>query len=183
MKSFEFLEEFDENTFICFSNEKTEQQLNYLKLKNQSNQVLSKLYKNYENVFDEIEVNELSFHKKKLNHAIKLSTRKSSLCDFLYNLSKHELSIFKDYIDKNLKNEFISRSKSSVEASILFIKKTDESLKLCVNYRELNAIAIKDKYSISLITNILDKLKKAKVFIKLNFRKIYNLFKIRKKNE
>ena len=183
MKSAEFLKEFDENTFICFSNEKTEQQLNYLKLKNQFEQVLSKSYQDYNDVFDEIEANELSFHRNKLNHVIEFNTEKSSSCDSLYNLLKHELSVLKKYIDKNLKNEFISKSKSSAEASMLFIKKTDESLKLCVNYKELNAIAVKNKYSIFLITNILDKLKKTKMFIKLNFRKIYNLLKIKKKNE
>ena len=82
-----------------------------------------------------------------------------------------------------MKNDFISRSKLSVEALIIFIKKRNESLKLCVNYKELNAIVVKNKYFISLITNILNKFRKAKVFIKLNFRKVYNLLRIKKKNE
>ena len=166
------MKEFEENTFICFSNETSKQQLNYLKLKNQSSEDLSETYKKYSDVFDETKANELSFHREKLDHAIKLKKEKSSLCDFLYNLSEHELSILKKYIDKHLKNKFISRSKSSVEASILFIKKTDESLRLCVNYKELNAIVIKNKYSISLMTNILNKLRKIKVFTKLNFREV-----------
>ena len=177
------MKKFEKNTFIYFSNEISKQQLNYLKLKNQSSENLSETYKKYSDVFDEIKANELFFHKEKLNHAIKLEKEKSSSCDFLYNLSKHELSVFKEYIDKHLKNEFISRSKLSVEASILFIKKTDESLRLCVNYRELNAIIIKNKYFISLITNILNKLRKIKIFIKLDFCDVYNLLKIRKKDE
>ena len=183
MKSIEFLKKFEQNTFICFSNEKSKQQLSYLRVKNQSFENLSKTYKEYNDVFDETETNELFFHKEKLNHAIKLKKEKSSSCDFLYNLSEHELSVFKKYIDKHLKNDFISRSKSSAEASILFIKKTDESLRLCVNYRELNAIVVKNKYSISLITNILNRLRKAKVFIKLDFREVYNLLRIKKKDE
>ena len=144
---------------------------------------LSEKYKKYNDVFDKMKTNELSFHKEKLNYAIKLITDKSSSCDFLYNLSEHELSILKKYIDKHLKNEFISRSKSFVKTSILFIKEIDENFKLCVGYRELNGIAVKNKYLISLITNILNRLRKTKVFIKLNFRKVYNLFKIKKKNE
>ena len=99
MKSNEFLKEFEQNTFICFSNEKHEQQLNYLRIKNQSSENLSKTYKEYNNVFDETEANELFSYKEKLNHAIKLKTKKSSLYDLLYNLSKHELSVFKKYID------------------------------------------------------------------------------------
>ena len=183
MKLNEFLKEFEQNTFICFSNEKSKQQLDYLRIKNQSSENLSKTYKEYSDVFDETEANELFFHREKLNHAIELKKEKSSSCDFLYNLSEHELSVFKKYIDKHLKNDFISRSKSSAEASILFIKKTDESLRLCVNYRELNAIVVKNKYSISLITNILNRLRKAKVFIKLDFREVYNLLRIKKKDE
>ena len=52
----------------------------------------------------------------------------------LYNLFEYKLSVLKKYINKNLKSEFIARSKSLAEALILFIKKKNGSLRLCVNY-------------------------------------------------
>ena len=94
-----------------------------------------------------------------------------------------ELRILKNYINKNFANEFIVRSKFSADALILFIKKSDEKLKLRVNYRELNVILIKNKYFISLIINILNRLKKIKIFTKLNIRDTYNLKKIKSKDE
>ena len=53
------------------------------------------------------------------------------------------------------------------------------NLRLCVNYRELNGISIKDKYFISLIINILKRVTKAKLLIKLDLREAYNLIKIK----
>ena len=81
---------------------------------------------------------------------------KNPLFKPLYNLSEYELSVFKDYIDKNLKTGYISRLKSLVGALILFIKKCDSLLWLCVDYKGLNAVFIKNKYLISLISEILD---------------------------
>ena len=54
-----------------------------------------------------------------------------------------------------LNKEFIQASNFSVEVLIIFIKKLDEELRFCVNYRELNAITQRDKYSLSLINKTL----------------------------
>ena len=52
----------------------------------------------------------------------------------IYNLSEYELKVLKKYIDKNLESDFIARSKSPAGAPILFVKKKNGSLRLCVNY-------------------------------------------------
>ena len=66
-------------------------------------------------------------------------------------MSRNELKVLnktlKDYLFKN----FIRVFKSLVVAFILFIKKSSERLRFCVNYRELNAIIIKNRYLIPLI--------------------------------
>ena len=80
----------------------------------------------------------LSPHRGSLNHLINLLLSSTSPFSSLYNLSEYKLGVLKDYINKNLKSGFIIRSKSSAEAFILFIKKKDDSLRLCVNYKELN---------------------------------------------
>ena len=58
---------------------------------------------------------------------------------------------------------------------ILFIKKKNSFLQLYINYKSLNVIFIKNKYSILFVFEILNYLIKIKVFIKLNLREIYNL--------
>ena len=144
---------------------------------------ISHEFQKYKNVFNETEINELSSHRDLLNHLIDLFFDKVSLFESIYNLSKNELTMLKFYIDQNLVNKFIVRFKFSTNVLILFIKKKDEKLKLCVDYRNLNVIFIKNKYFISLMTNILKKLKKVKIFTKLNIREFYNFIRIKASDE
>ena len=58
---------------------------------------------------------------------------------------------------------------------ILFIKKKNNFLQFCIDYKNLNVIFIKNKYFISLVSEILNYLIKVKVFIKLNLKGVYNL--------
>jgi len=60
-----------------------------------------------------------------------------------------------------MRKEFIKESQSSAEYSILFVLKLNESLKLCVDYRALNNITIKNSYSLLLITELQNKLQSA----------------------
>jgi hypothetical protein len=56
-------------------------------------------------------------------------------------------------------------------------------LRLYVNYRELNEITIKNRYSLSLIEKAMNRLIEVKIYIKLNIRVIYNLIRVRAKDE
>jgi hypothetical protein len=60
-----------------------------------------------------------------------------------------------------------------VGVPILFVSKADSTIRLCVNYRGLNKVTIKNRYSILLVSEILDRLLKAKLFIKLNLCNAY----------
>ena len=62
---------------------------------------------------------------------------------------------------------------------ILFVLKKDGILKLYINYRQLNNIIIKNRYILSLILELMDKLKGKKYYIKLNPHKTYNLICIK----
>jgi hypothetical protein len=64
----------------------------------------------------------------------------------IYNLSQTELAALREYIDKNLSKNFIRHSKSPTGAPILFIKKKDGSLRMCVDYRGLNKETKKNRY-------------------------------------
>jgi hypothetical protein len=67
-----------------------------------------------------------------------------------------------------------------VEVLVLFIFKKNGSLRLCVNYRDVNYIIIKNRYSLLLLSNILNRLFNIFIFFKLDFRDIYYRIKIKK---
>jgi hypothetical protein len=87
---------------------------------------------------------------------------------------RNELAILKEYINKNLKKEYIKEFTSSAKALVLFVLKKDRKLQLVVNYRRLNNVTIKDRYSTLLPNKLNDKLKRAKWFTKLNQKGRYN---------
>jgi hypothetical protein len=89
-----------------------------------------------------------------------------------------ELKIVKKYLEDNLKKRFIIANCSFFASSMMFMKKTNESLRFCVDYRKLNQLTKKNKYSLSLIDETLTHLKKTKYFIKLNTRQTFHRIRI-----
>jgi hypothetical protein len=74
---------------------------------------------------------------------------------------------------------FIRPSSSPWGCPALFVKKKDQSLRLCVNYRPLNAVTIKNKYPLPRIDILFDQLAGAKVFSKIDLHSGYHQIKIR----
>ena len=120
-------------------------------------------WKFYEHAFSKKQAHALS-KRTFYDHVINLKKDKQVSWDSIYSLTKIELAILRNYLEKNLVNEFIQRSQSFVDASIIFVKKKNDSLRLCVNYRALNEIIVKNKYSLSLIDESLDRLSKTQVY-------------------
>jgi hypothetical protein len=81
---------------------------------------------------------------------------------------KLKLVILKEYINKNLKKGYIQKLTLKTKALILFVLKKDNKQQLIINYKGLNNVIIKNKYNILLLTKLNNKLKKAKIFTKLN---------------
>ena len=73
---------------------------------------------------------------------------------------------------------FIHLSQSSHRALMLFVHKKDGSLCLCVDYRGLNKISRKDKYSLLLLADLLDASRKAHIYTKINLQHAYHLVHI-----
>ena len=96
----------------------------------------------------------------------------------MYSLSQSELETLRSFIDEHVNLGFIRPSKSPHSAPILFIKKKDGSLRLCVDYRGLNRISKKDRYPLPLLSDLLDAPKKARVFTKIDLRHAYHLVRI-----
>jgi len=108
------------------------------------------------------------------DHEIKLINDKKLTKQFIYSLSTEKLDALQQYLKENMWKEFIKESQLSTEYSILFILKLNESLKLCVNYKALNNIMIKNSYSLSFISELQDRLQRAQWFMKFDIFKTFN---------
>ena len=101
-------------------------------------------------------------------YAIKLIESKQPAYEPIYNLGPVELEILKAYIKIHLKTGYVWPSKSVASVPIFFDKKLDRSLRLCVDYRELNNLTIKNCYPLPLIGESLDWQSRAKRFTQLD---------------
>ena len=72
------------------------------------------------------------------------------------------------YVAENLKEGFIHHSQSEYEAPIVFARKKDGSLRICIDYWGLNKLTIKNCYPLPLIGELLDRMSRAKVVSKFD---------------
>jgi hypothetical protein len=96
-----------------------------------------------------------------------------------YRMPPVELAELKKQLQELLDKGFIRPSNSPWGCPALFVKKKDESIRLCVDYRPLNAVTIKNKYPLPRIDVLFDQLVGAKVFSKIDLRFGYHQNKIR----
>jgi hypothetical protein len=96
-----------------------------------------------------------------------------------YRMHPVELAELKKQLQELLDKGFIHPSTSPWGCPALFMKMKDESLRLCVDYRRLNAMTIKNKYPLPHIDVLFDQLVGAKVFSKIDLRSGYHQIKIR----
>jgi hypothetical protein len=87
---------------------------------------------------------------------------------------RNKLVVLKEYINKNLKREYIRESTLSAKALVLFVLKKDRKLWLVIDYKRLNNIMTKDRYSTLLPNELNNKLKGAKWFTKLDQKRGYD---------
>ncbi|UTT89897.1 hypothetical protein NDA17_006194 [Ustilago hordei] len=101
----------------------------------------------------------------------------------LYLKGPKEMSELRRYLDENLEKGFIKPSKSPARSPVLFVPKKDGGLRLCVDYRGLNEITVKNRAPLPLIEEQLFLLRKARIYTKLDLRAAYNLIRIAKGDE
>ena len=101
----------------------------------------------------------------------------------LYSLLKTKLKLLRKYLDEYLSRGWIRHSKSPAGAPILFAKKKDGSMRLCVDYRGLNKITVKNRHPLPLINESLDRLAKAKFYTKLDVKEAYHRVRIQEGDE
>ncbi len=117
------------------------------------------------------------------DHAIELDEGKQPHYDPIYSLGPVELETLKTYIETNLKNRFIRPSKTPASVPILFDRKPDGSPRLCVDYRGLNNLNIKNRYLLPLIGESLERFGRAKRFPQLDLTSPYHRMRIREGDE
>jgi hypothetical protein len=97
----------------------------------------------------------------------------------IYKFSESELEIFRNYLAENMEKGWIKKSIFPAGAPIFFVKKPDESLRLCVDYRAFNKFIIKNRHLLPLIDETIDRLIGIKVYIKLDLRNAYYRIRIK----
>ena len=97
----------------------------------------------------------------------------------LYRMAPLELKELKLQLQELLEKGFIQPCVSPWEASVLFVKKKDGTLQLCIDYRQLNKLTVKNKYLLPRIDDLFDQLKGASIFSKIDMRSGYHQLKIK----
>jgi hypothetical protein len=113
-----------------------------------------------------------------IEFAIELQPGTTPISKRPYQMPPAELAELKKQLQELLDKGFIRPSNSPWECPALFVKKKDESLRLCIDYRPLNAVTIKNKYPLPRIDVLFDQLVGAKVFSKIDLRSGYHQIKI-----
>ena len=96
-----------------------------------------------------------------------------------YRMAPAELKELKEQLQELLDKGFIRPSVSPWGAPVLFVKKKDGSFRLCIDYRELNKVTIRNKYPLPRIDDLFDQLQGAQVFSKIDLRSGYYQLKIK----
>ena len=96
-----------------------------------------------------------------------------------YRMAPAELKELKSQLQELLDKGFIRPSSSPWGAPVLFVKKKDGTMRLCIDYRELNKVTIKNKYPLPRIDDLFDQLQGAKVFSKIDLRSGYHQLKVK----
>ena len=101
----------------------------------------------------------------------------------VYSPSQPELTALCEFLDKNVKNRFIRPTRSPWGSPVLFVKKKDRGLRLCMDFRALNKVTEKDHYPLPLITDLLDTPGLARIYSKINLKHAYHLVRIAEGDE
>jgi len=111
--------------------------------------------------------------RRAIDHRIELVLGTKPPSQAPYRMSPMELAELSKQLEELIDEGFVCPSKAPYGAPVLFQKKADGSLRICVDYRALNKVTIKNKYPIPLIQDLMDRLSGASIFTKLDLRSGY----------
>jgi len=153
-----------------------------VRLENQDLSNIPKDYWQFADVFCKQKAKFLPSHRP-YDLAIQIEEGANPPLGPIYSLSAIELQTLWTFLEENTKTGIIRPSNSPCGALVLFVKKKDGTLRLCVDYRGLNRLTRKDRYPIPLITDLLDAPNRARYYTKIDLRSAYHLVCIAKGDE
>ena len=115
---------------------------------------------------------------REIDHKIELIAGATPPSRPTFRMSATELAELKKQLEELVKSGFIRPSKSPFGAPILFVKKKDSTMRMCVDYRALNEITIKNKYPLPRVDELFDRLQGAQYFSKIDLRSGYHQIRI-----
>ena len=141
----------------------------------------SDIAKKFADVFSKSKADSLPEHRR-FDCTIDLEPNTKPFGGKVYNLTKEEETVMKEWIQENLDKGFIRVSSSPFAAPCFFVKQKDK-LRLCMDYRGLNASTIKNRYPVPLIADLLRTLSAGRIFTTLDLRGAYNFLRIKEGDE
>ena len=139
-------------------------------------------YHEFADVFSKTHADRLAPHRP-YDLKIDLEDGASPPIGVMYSVSQSELQTLREFVEEHLAIGYIRPSSSPHGAPVLFVRKKDGSLRLCVDFRGLNCITKKDRYPLPLISDLLDAPRKARVYTKIDLCHAYHLIHIAEGNE
>jgi hypothetical protein len=119
---------------------------------------------------------------REIEFCIELTPGAAPVSKAPYRMAPAELKELKEQLQELLDKGFIRPSVSPWGAPVLFVKKKDGTMRMCIDYRELNKITVKNKYPLPRIDDLFDQLQGAQIFSKIDLRSGYHQLKIRRED-
>ena len=139
-------------------------------------------YHDYVDVWNPVEANKLPPHRK-VDHSIDLKKDAIPPAKRAYGMSRDQAKVVKEYINDMLGKGYIRPSNSPYAAPVLIVKKPDGGLRVCVDYRALNALTIRNRNAPPLIRETLAKLCTAKWYSKFDIIAAFNEIRMKEGHE
>jgi len=116
---------------------------------------------------------------REIEFMIELVPNKALISEAPYRMTPTKLAELKTQLQELLDKGLIQPSMSPWGATVLFLKKKNGSLRLCIDYRELNRVTVKNTYRLPHIDDLFDQLAEAAIFSKIDLRSRYHQLKIK----
>ena len=115
---------------------------------------------------------------RQINFPIDLIPGATLVSKVPYRLAPTEMKELKKQLDDLIEKGYIRPSSSPWGAPVLFVKKKDGSMRLCIDYRGINHMTVKNKYPLPRIDDLFDQLRGARVFSKIDLRSGYHQLRV-----